>query len=369
MTRALTVVFAGGGTGGHLFPGIAIADTLRTLHPDAHISFVGARRRIEATVVPRSGYAFDPIWIAGFARRLSFGTLLLPLRLLVSLLQSLSILRRRKPHVVVGTGGYASGPLVYAAARTGRPTLIHEQNERPGATTLRLARIVDEVHVTFDSSRSYLPPAVRVVVSGNPVRPALRRTDAGEARRSFGLDPARRTILVFGGSLGASSLNAATAALLPRLADADAQLVWQTGARDATDCAARAEAFRGRVAVLPFIDAMSDAYSAATLAVCRAGATTIAELAALAVPAVLVPYPFAAADHQRRNARAMEALGAAAVLEDAALDGLGDVAFPLLGDEPRLDAMRTAAAAAGRPNAARDIARAVLRLAGRGEEE
>lgn len=366
MSAPLTVVFAGGGTGGHLFPGIAIAEALRVLRPDARISFAGSAAKIEARVVPAHGYAFDPIWISGLRRSFSLATALLPLKLVVSVLQSARLLRRRRPQVVVGTGGYVSGPVLWTAARLGLRTLIHEQNEYPGATTRTLAGLVDEVHITFESSAQHLRTARRVVRSGNPVRPSLRRIDTAEARARFGLDPAQPVVFVFGGSLGAASINRAVRASLDRLAEAGLQVLWQTGAADLT-MARSAAASHGGIVVQPFIDDMAAAYSAASLVVCRAGATSLAELSALAVPALLIPYPHAAADHQRRNARAMEAAGAAAYLDDDALAGsdqraFGDRVLALAGDGDALVAMATRAAQMARPDAARSIAEAIITL-------
>lgn len=371
MNGPLTVVFAGGGTGGHLFPGIAIAEALRALRPDARISFAGSAAKIEARVVPAHGYPFDRIWISGFRRRFSFATALLPLKLAVSVLQTMRLLRRRRPQVVVGTGGYVSGPVVWTAAKLGYRTLIHEQNEYPGATTRHLAGMVDEVHITFEGSARHLVHARRVVASGNPVRPSLRRLDVAEARTRFGLDPARSMLFVFGGSLGAGSINRAVLASLERIADAGVQLLWQTGADDLTRARAAA-ASHGGIVVLPFVDDMAAAYSAASLVVCRAGATSLAELSATGTPALLIPYPHAAADHQRRNARAMEAAGAAAYLDDDEIregDGgvFGDRVLALLGDADALAAMAARTAALARPDAARSIAEAIVRLSHKAE--
>jgi UDP-N-acetylglucosamine--N-acetylmuramyl-(pentapeptide) pyrophosphoryl-undecaprenol N-acetylglucosamine transferase len=366
MSAPLTVVFAGGGTGGHLFPGIAIAEALRTLRPDTRISFAGSASKIEARVVPAHGYAFDPIWISGFRRSFSLATALLPLKLAVSVLQTMRLLRRRRPQVVVGTGGYVSGPVVWTAAKLGYRTLIHEQNEYPGATTRRLAGLVDEVHITFEASARHLAHARRVVASGNPVRPSLRRLDTAEARARFGLDASRPVLFVFGGSLGAGSINRAILAGLERLADAHVQVLWQTGAADLTQARAAA-ASHGGIVVLPFIDDMAAAYSAASLVVCRAGATSLAELSAMQMPALLIPYPHAAADHQRRNARAMEAAGAAAYLDDDEIregDGsvLVDRVLALMCDADALAAMAARTATLARPDAARSMAEAIVRL-------
>jgi len=368
MNEALRVIFAGGGTGGHLFPAIAIAEALLQLRPDTAVRFVGSGNRIEARVVPAQGYAFDPLWISGLRRSFSLSTVVLPLKLLVSLMQSWRILRRRRPHVVVGTGGFASGPLIYVAARIGIRALIHEQNEHPGVTTRRLASLVDEVHVTFPSSARLLPGARRIVVSGNPVRPSLQRHDPGDARVHFGLHPARRTLFVFGGSLGASAINRALRPLVPRLVREEYQLIWQTGARDIEEFRSLGALYQEQVVVRPFIDEMDQAYSAADLVLCRAGATSVAELGVLAIPAILVPYPHAAADHQDKNAVAVAARGAARVLRDSELSRLETELFSLLDDEKELARMTAAAAALGRPRAAVDIAEAVIRLAERQEE-
>ncbi len=366
MSQALRVIFAGGGTGGHLFPGIAIAEALRELRPDCVVSFVGSRNRIEARVVPKYGYPFDSLWIAGLQRRFSLRTALLPVKLVVSLFQSWSILRRRRPHVVVGTGGYVSGPLLYVAARSGRRTLIHEQNEYPGITTRKLAPLVDEVHVTFASSDRMLGGAKKLRLSGNPVRLSLARRDAGDARVHFGLHPSRPTLFIFGGSLGARSINRAVRPLVPRLVREDYQLIWQTGAADYEELKSLGALYREHVIVRPFIDEMDHAYSAADLVLCRAGATSIAELTVLGIPSVLVPFPHAAADHQYKNAVALSEQGAAMVLRDEELNRLERELFSLLDDSAALARMSAAARDAGHPRAAYDIAEAVIRLAEKG---
>lgn len=362
MMRPLTVLFAGGGTGGHLFPGVAIAEALRHNVPDARISFAGSKRKIEAVVVPKLGYEFDPIWISGFRRALSAETLLLPLKLLVSLWQAFRVLRARRPDVVVGTGGYVSGPVVYMAARLGTPTLIQEQNEYPGATTRMLSPLADEVHITFDSTRRALAKAKRVVLSGNPVRLSLARIGAREAREAFGLDAERPTVFVFGGSLGAGSINAAIAKFLPRLEEAGVQVLWQTGSAQ-YEAMRAAAAGRRHVVVRPFIDEMNVAYSAADVAVCRAGATSLAELTVLGIPAILVPYPHAAADHQTKNALALAEAGAARLLRDSDLDALGGTILDLLQDAAALRDMAECSRRMGHPRAAFEIAEAVQRLA------
>lgn len=365
MSAPLRVVLAGGGTGGHLFPALAIAEALATLTPDPVTSFVGSKRKIEASVVPRYGYPFDPVWISGLKRSFSVDTLLLPLKILVSIVQSFRILRRRAPDVVIGTGGYASGPLVYTAAKLRVPTMIQEQNEHPGITTRLLAPRVDEVHITFESTASRLPAAKEVLCSGNPVRLSLTRSDAGAARTSFGLDPHRRTVLVFGGSLGAASINDAVSGMLPRLMEEGHQIIWQTGKAHVDRFAHYERTYAGACAVRPFIDEMNAAYSAATVVLCRAGATSLAELTALGMPAVLVPYPHAAADHQRSNAMALAGAHAAIMIEDRELPTLGPRLLALLQDDTVLEALAGASARLGKPRAAITVAEAALRLAHR----
>jgi UDP-N-acetylglucosamine--N-acetylmuramyl-(pentapeptide) pyrophosphoryl-undecaprenol N-acetylglucosamine transferase len=365
MNQPLRVIFAGGGTGGHLFPALAIAEALHSLAPDTAMSFVGSRHRIEATVVPKQGYPFDPVWIAGLKRSFSVETLLLPLKVLVSLAQSWRILRRRKPDVVVGTGGYAAGPLVYTAATLRLPTLIVEPNEYPGITTRLLAPKVDEVHITFASTAKMLPKTRALHLSGNPVRLSLARGNAVDARSSFGFKPDARTLLVFGGSLGAASINAAVAAMLPHLVEAGCQVIWQTGMRHYEQYRDFEHTYAGSCAVRPFIDDMNSAYAAATLVLCRAGATTLAELTALGKPAILVPYPFATADHQTGNAMALADAHAAVVIRDDALDTLAPRVLELLRDDDALDALGRASVALGKPRAAFTLAESVLRLSNR----
>jgi UDP-N-acetylglucosamine--N-acetylmuramyl-(pentapeptide) pyrophosphoryl-undecaprenol N-acetylglucosamine transferase len=367
MSPRMHIVFAGGGTGGHLFPGVAIAQAVQQLKPDWSVSFVGSGNRLEARVVPRLGYDFDALWISGFKRRFSMDALLLPLKILVSLAQSWNILRTRRPALVVGTGGYASGPMLYMAAKTGRRTMIHEQNEYPGATTRMLSSMVDEVYVTYESSAKRLPAAEKLFISGNPVRPGLSRSSTDDAREFFGLMPERRTVFAFGGSLGSSSINKAVRQLVPRLVREGYQLLWQTGARDITELAAIGALYAGQVVVRAFIDDMDKAYSAADLVLCRAGATSLAELSVLGLPAILVPYPFAAADHQYHNAKAMADAGAALVLRDADLHMLEGQLFRLLDDDATLRAMTAASSALGRPQAAFDLAQAAIRLAETGK--
>jgi UDP-N-acetylglucosamine--N-acetylmuramyl-(pentapeptide) pyrophosphoryl-undecaprenol N-acetylglucosamine transferase len=363
--HALTVVFAGGGTGGHLYPAIAVAEELRRIRPDTEVVFVGTRGKIEARVVPQHGFRFEPIWISGLRRSLAPSNLLFPVKVAVALAQSAAILRRVGARAVLGTGGYVSGPVLGAAVAMGIPTLLHESNSEPGITTRMLAARVDEVHVTFERTLARLPGVRGAHVTGNPTRGAIGTVSRTEGAGALGLRADLPVLLVMGGSLGAASINRAVARLLPALTAAGLQVLWQTGKTDEEAMRSAAAGLAG-VRVSAFIDRMECAYAAADLAVCRAGATTLAELARAGLPAVLVPYPLAAADHQTENARAMQDAGAALMVPDAGLEtGLGPAIERLMRDPESRRTMGTRARTLGKPDAAAVLARAVLARAER----
>jgi UDP-N-acetylglucosamine--N-acetylmuramyl-(pentapeptide) pyrophosphoryl-undecaprenol N-acetylglucosamine transferase len=366
--QRLRIVFAGGGTGGHLFPAIAIADEIKRIRPDSDVSFVGTKGKIEARVVPERGYAFTTIWVSGLRRKLVLENVLFPLKLLVSLVQSFILLKKLKPNVVVGTGGYVCGPVVFVASLLGVPTLLQEQNSRPGVTTRMLASRVDEVHISFEASRRFLGRVKRVKVTGNPSRSTIGTIARAKGARHFGIAEGGKTLLVFGGSLGARSINSALLHALPDLCASDLQIVWQTGETDYERVRSAAVSgptlTRATVKVFKFIDAMEYAYAAADLAICRAGATTVAELTRAGVPSLLVPYPYAAAGHQTENARMMVEGGASVMILDGELgERLLDSVTELLSDSARLATMAGKARALGWPNAAVELAHAVIHLA------
>jgi UDP-N-acetylglucosamine--N-acetylmuramyl-(pentapeptide) pyrophosphoryl-undecaprenol N-acetylglucosamine transferase len=360
-------LFAGGGTGGHLYPAIAIAEELRSLCPDAEIVFAGTKGKIEERIVPKRGYRFASIWISGFRRKLTLATLLFPLKVIVATVQSLMLIRQLRPAVVIGTGGYVCGPPVFAGSLLGVPTLIQEQNSYPGVTTRLLARRASEVHITFEQSRRFLKRQDNVKVSGNPVRSAVGTVSRQEGAEFFRLDPGRTTLLVFGGSLGATSLNKAMVRILPEIVARNVQVIWQTGQDDFTMARefvlTAGESVAAHTRVYRFIEKMENAFAACDLALCRSGASTIAELTLAGVPSVLVPYPFAAADHQTENARAMTEGGAALMCKDSELEtGLLPLVLSLLDDPARREAMGRRAKLLAKPDAARTLARAVLAL-------
>jgi len=368
--KAVRILFAGGGTGGHVYPALAVADELRRIRPEVGVTFVGTHDRLESRVVPERGYDFRAISISGFRRSFSLEGLLVPLKVVHALVQSLLLLARLKPAVVVGTGGYVSGPPVAAAWLLGIPTLLQEQNSYPGVTTRLLARLAKEVHVTFATTGGYLSRRATVHLTGTPTRPEIGTVSRRDAAERFGLDPDAVTLLVLGGSQGAASLNDAMLAMLPDLLRRHVQVVWATGSGEfkrVEEALRRAlPAGDPRVHCVPYIDRVEDAYALADLAVARAGATTLAELMRAGVPALLVPYPHAAADHQTDNARTMVEAGAALMVKDAeVVASLGERLGLLLDDPARRCTMGARARSLAHPEAAREVAEAVLRLAER----
>ncbi len=365
----LRIVLAGGGTGGHLFPGLAIADEIKRIYPEANITFIGTKEKIEARVVPQRGYNFVPIWISGFRRRFSWSNLLFPVKVVTALVQSFFLMKKLKPDVVVGTGGYVCGPPLYVASLLGIPTLIQEQNSYPGITTRKLASRVNEVHLTFENSKRYLQRLDNVKLSGNPTNAKLGTVSREDGAKHFSLTPSTKTLLVFGGSLGATSINNEIERILPELMKLNVQLIWQTGSLDFERSENTVQRMLGgastqQVKVLKFIENMECAYAAADFVVCRAGATTLAELTRVGLASILVPYPFAAADHQTENARAMVEANAAMMIKDSELkEKLFSTIQEFLADESRLKAMSEKAKSLGKPEAASTIADAVIALA------
>lgn len=315
--RPLKVIISGGGTGGHIFPAIAIADAIKRLSPDAEILFVGAKGRMEMEKVPEAGYTIIGLKIQGIQRKLSLRNLVVPFRIIGSMLQARSILRDFKADVAVGVGGYASGPTLRMASMLGIPSVIQEQNSYPGITNRLLAKKAKRICVAFTGMEKYFP-AEKIVLTGNPVRASLQKslTSQKEALEFFGLNPDKRTILVVGGSLGARTINEAIATSLEKIGANDTlQVLWQTGKNfDAKNMSARIPA---NVKHYPFIREMDKAYAAADVVISRAGAMSVSELCIAGKPAILVPSPNVAEDHQTKNARSLSDTGAALLMPDA----------------------------------------------------
>jgi UDP-N-acetylglucosamine--N-acetylmuramyl-(pentapeptide) pyrophosphoryl-undecaprenol N-acetylglucosamine transferase len=361
---ALRVVIAGGGTGGHLYPGIAVARELLVRRPDAQISFAGTAKGIESRVIPREGFALDLIRSGGLKGKAiadrAHGAMLLPL----SLADAWSVVSARQPDLVIGVGGYSSGPVVLMAALRGTATMLLEQNAVPGLTNRLLARVVKAAAVTFDSTQAFF--GSKAFVSGNPVRPEFLAA-AGPQQESALDDQATVTqVLVFGGSQGAHAINMAMVEAAARLATGGPHLrvTHQTGERDVDVVRAAYRQAGLQADVEPFLYDMGRQLGAADLIVCRAGATTLAELTAAGKPAILIPLPTATDDHQRKNADALAASGAADVLLQSELNGasLADRILGLAADRARRRQIAVAARALARPDAANVIVDKALEL-------
>ncbi len=342
MLQQPKILISGGGTGGHIFPAIAIADALRLKVPGVELLFVGARGRMEMQKVPEAGYPIEGLWISGFQRSLSWRNLMFPFKLVSSLIKAAAIIRRFRPAVVVGVGGYASGPTLKMAARKGIPTVLQEQNSLPGVTNRLLAKKAAKICVAYPGMEKYFP-AEKIILTGNPIRSKVIQIECrrNEALEFFALDAKKDTILVVGGSQGARSINIAVAENLKTLASHNVQMIWQTGQLQATWAQQMideqlAEKERGCFKVHAFINRMELAYAAANLVISRAGAIAISELSAVAKPCILIPLPSAAEDHQTKNAVSLEQRNAAIHLPDAkAVAELGKIAAELISDKER----------------------------------
>ncbi len=356
------VVFAGGGTGGHLFPAVAIAEKLIEME-SVDLVFVGTKNKIEGRIVPQLGYKFRSIWIGGFSRKFRLSNFMLPLKIVVSVFQSLKLLVGFKPQVVVGTGGYVSGPVCAAAVMTRTPIVLQEHNSYPGVMTRMFAPFAREVHLAFNSSKKYFRKNSNLLVTGSPVR-KMQKVDRREALKFFGLEPTRKTLFITGGSLGAMKLNSAVLEVVDNLINLNYQMVWQTGSIDYERVKESLKGKSQNIKIAEFIDRMEAAYSAADFAVCRGGATTVAELIYFNLPALIIPYPYAAANHQVENARALVESGAAVmVLESEPKESFEKEFLSLLDKPERLEMMREKMKGLQHQDAAGVIAKSVLKIA------
>jgi len=361
----MKVIISGGGTGGHVFPAIAIANALKKQHPEADILFVGAEGKIEMEKVPKAGYLIEGLWISGFHRKLTTKNLLFPFKLMSSLAKAYSIVSKFKPDVVIGVGGYASGPTLEVATRMGIPTLVQEQNSFPGVTNRLLAKKVSKICVAYNGMERFFPKE-KIVHTGNPVRQELfenlneKRT---EAYNYFGFDPNKKTIFVFGGSLGARTINdamVANADLLKK--QTNTQVLWQAGKLYIDEMQESATSKLSNVELRKFIDRMDLAYSMADVVIGRAGALTISELCLVGKPSILIPSPNVSEDHQRKNAMALVKEDAAVLVEDQNADLMIERALSLLEDAELSSNLSENISRLKKENAASVIAEEVLTL-------
>ncbi|WP_189963756.1 UDP-N-acetylglucosamine--N-acetylmuramyl-(pentapeptide) pyrophosphoryl-undecaprenol N-acetylglucosamine transferase [Streptomyces violascens] len=369
MRTPLSVVIGAGGTGGHIYPGLALAEALRRAVPDAVISFVGTTRGLEGKLIPGAGHHLHTVDMIPFDPSLGAKRYLLPAALLKSGAQCRAILKAQRAQVAVGMGGYPSAPVIVGAKMAGLPSLIHESNAVPGRANQFAARLTSNIAVAFDRSRAHLAGGQDAITTGMPIAASLASLDRTalrtEARRELGVPPGARLVLVNGGSLGAARLTAAAIGLAERWRErADVHLLIKTGPAQLEDAQRQLAALPGARAV-PYLDRMDLAYAAADLVVCRAGSATVAELAATGVPAVLVPYPHAPGDHQTHNARVLSDAGAGLLVPDAETTAfrLAGLIEPLLADPVRLAAMGGAADPGNHARAADLLAAKVLELA------
>ena len=359
----MKVLIAGGGTGGHVFPGIAVAEELRRGHKDAKILFVGTRGGLEAVTVPEAGFKLRFMLARGFPRRAPWKWPIAALVDFIGFLQALWIVGTERPDVVLGTGGYVSAPVAVAAWVWRRPLILQEQNSIPGVANRYLSRLADEVHLSFVEARSYFTRKDHLKVTGNPIRAHVLSGDKAQAFREFGLQPGKPTIFVFGGSRGAHRVNDAALEAMKKLKGrVDVQWILQTGNDDHEWASKVVQTNQLPARVLPFLSKIHLAYAAADIVVCRSGAMTLAEIAACGTPAILVPYPFAAHDHQTVNASNLVDRGAAAMILDEDLNGerLAKEIAHWLSDRPALSQMSSNARRFARPDAAEKIARSIV---------
>ncbi|MBP3943243.1 undecaprenyldiphospho-muramoylpentapeptide beta-N-acetylglucosaminyltransferase [Sphingobacteriaceae bacterium WQ 2009] len=361
---ARRVIISGGGTGGHIFPAVAIANALKELAPDTEILFVGANGKMEMEKVPAAGYKIVGLDIQGINRQSLWKNIFLPVKLVKSLLKAKSVIKSFQPQVAVGVGGYASGPLLMMAGKLGIPTLIQEQNSYAGVTNKKLGVKAAQICVAFEGMEQFFP-ADKITLTGNPIRrPSVAiEGKREEALASFGFDSTKRTVLITGGSLGARTLNRCLQAGLDKLIAANIQVIWQCGSY-------YYESLNGSlnlptsIQLMPFIQRMDYAYAAADLIIARAGAGTISELCVVGKPVIMVPSPNVAEDHQTKNAQSLVQKDAAVLIADSeAEDLLIDALLALLSDADRMTSLGQEIKKLARLDADRVIAQQVLDLA------
>lgn len=357
------ILVSGGGTGGHIFPAIAIANELKDKLPDVEINFVGAKGRMEMEKVPLAGFPITGLWISGFQRRITFKNLMFPFKVVLSLIKAKRIIKKFKPDIAIGTGGYASGPLLYSASKNGVPTLIHEQNAFPGITNKLLAKSVNKVCVSYPNMEKYFPKD-KIIVTGNPIRKEIRniKSTKKEGVDFFGLSEEKKTLLIIGGSQGAQKINTAVAHNLKQILGLNIQIIWQTGSSSLELVKEISDGNEG-VVVVEFIQKMDMAYAACDFIISRAGAIAIAEIIAARKPAIYIPLPSAAEDHQTKNAMSLVDGNAGLIVKESEIEiVLFETLKKLVEDNGLQKSIINNLASFSHPDAASDIANEVIKL-------
>lgn len=354
-------ILSGGGTGGHIYPAIAIANELKSRFPDAEFLFVGAQDKMEMQKVPQAGFKIKGLWISGIQRRLTFDNSLFPLKLMASLLKSRTIIREFRPDVVIGTGGFASGPLLQVAAIAGIPTLIQEQNSYPGITNKWLSKKANKICVAYENLERFFPKN-KMILTGNPVREDLidSKSKRAEAIQFFNLDSKKKTLLVLGGSLGARRVNQLIEKELKNLLSQNVQVIWQCGKLYFEDYKKYNES---DVQVMAFIEKMDLVYAAADIVISRAGASSVSELCIVGKPVIFIPSPNVAEDHQTKNAQAIVERKGAIMLKESELDSQFGLVFEaLLKDQGKQNQLSENIKQLARPEATKQIVDEIVKL-------
>lgn len=361
----IKIIISGGGTGGHIFPAIAIANALKIIQSHVDILFIGALGKMEMEKIPAAGYSIEGLWISGLQRKLSYSNLLFPFKLISSIKKAKQIIKRFKPDVAVGVGGYASGPMLYAATKKGIPTLIQEQNSYPGITNKLLANKVNKICVAYKGMEKYFPKE-KILLTGNPVRQDILNLEGKKqpALEHFQLNENKKILLVIGGSLGARTINESLLAGLDELTKNNIQLIWQTGKLFYEKAKAATKLFEKEgIRVVEFITKMDYAYSIADVIISRAGAGSISELSLIKKPCVLVPSPNVAEDHQTRNAMVLINNNAALLVKDQeAREQLISTTISLINNNVLKKNLATNISGFAIPNSAEHIAKEILNL-------
>lgn len=360
--KKLKFIVSGGGTGGHIYPAIAIANELKSRFPDAEFLFVGAKDKMEMQKVPQAGYKIEGLWIAGLQRKLTVQNMMFPFKLISSLWESRQIINKFKPDVVIGTGGFASGPLLQVANSRNIPTLVQEQNSYPGITNKLLSKKANKICVAYDNLERFFPKE-KIVLTGNPVREDLLNIEnkKEEAIAHFNLDRNKKTLLVLGGSLGARRINQLIEKEIYNIVSKDIQVIWQCGKFYINEYKHFSDG--KNVQVLDFIDRMDLVYAAADFVISRAGASSVSELCLVGKPTIFIPSPNVAEDHQTKNAKAIVDKNGAILLKENELDEKFETTFSnLISNESLQKELSQNIKSLAKPNATKDIVEEIIKL-------